>query len=590
MSDARSTRFVWLLLALTLFVAFAGIGRMDVVTDNEGQRATPPAEMVRSGHYLIPTINGKDYLAKPPLLYWAIAGAYKLTGKVSPISARAPTAASYVALVLCMYVLVRKETGEMPARWGALALLASPYVIERARWASLDVPLTLATFLAVLAFRAACASDNARRTAAFTLGSGIALGAAMLLKGPAPLLFMAAAWLAYMIVSARDTGVLLRHGTRATFALISLALVLWVVGPIAPVRFPVALVLFLAAWTWLALRHTRVGPRPLAVLAAAVAIGLVVAAPWCLAVLRVKGWAYCMALLNDQALTRTYAATRINSGTPIFYIVGLPVILAPWGLLLPFHVAKGLWGRASSLYKFSLVAGWLSVLTFSLIAGKEYEYILPAVPFLLIPTGRHLADLAQPSIAKWGNKWRDGMIVFLAFMGVGSAVYVTVAQSGHPALLVQAWLLGLGAAGLGFYGRRHAPHRLACIFCMALCVILIGMMSRAYHYTGQRSYKAIATATGGLLRAGHEVEAVKMTSAFDVFPAFAFYARTHVPTTLDLASVHRKMRGDTPYYCVLRQEILDNMSEPLPPGLAVPLMGPHTRKDLVVIGNRPMIE
>lgn len=197
----QSARFIWILLLLALFTAFFEIGRRDVVEDNEGQRATPPAEMLRTGNFLIPTLNGKDYLAKPPLLYWAVAGVYAATGTISPVTARIPTALCFVILVLCIYGFTRREAGEMAARWSALAVMISPYVVDRARYTELDIPLTLATFLAILSFRAACCAQSRQRTAAFTGLSGLTLGAAILLKGPVPLLFLCAAWLAQLIVT-----------------------------------------------------------------------------------------------------------------------------------------------------------------------------------------------------------------------------------------------------------------------------------------------------------------------------------------------------------------------------------------------------
>ena len=153
-------------MGLAFFTAFFEIGRRDVVDDNEGQRAAPPAEMLRRGDFIIPTINEDDYLKKPPLIYWMIAGVYALTGVISPVTARIPTAISFVVLVIGVYLYARRTMGESAARWGALALVTCPYLVDRGRYAELDTPLTLATFLAVIAFWKACDAPNGRsRTA-----------------------------------------------------------------------------------------------------------------------------------------------------------------------------------------------------------------------------------------------------------------------------------------------------------------------------------------------------------------------------------------------------------------------------------------
>lgn len=594
MRERSPIGFAWVLLALAVFASFFELARMDVVSDNEGQRATPPAEMLRSGHFIIPTINGADYLAKPPLLYWAIALVYSLTGHVTPFAARIPTAACYVALVMCVYLMTRREAGEMPARWSALAVLASPYVLERARWASLDIPLTLAVFLAIVAFRAACQTDSGRRATLLSLAAGVAFGAGILLKGPVPFLFIIPAALAQMIVTADDPDTALRYGIRGALTVFALAVVLWASASFARIGFPVPLVLCLALWAVLAWRcggGQRLR-RPLWVLLVTVAVGIALAAPWGLAVLSAKGWPYICNLINDQALTRTYSATRINSASPFYYVLALPIMLAPWGFLLPCQFSKRLWHNGSPLYRFSVLTGWLSVLLFSMIAGKEHEYVLPAAPFILIATGFHLSGIAGCVSGAWHTRWmrtwQRCMPPFLATIALGGAIYVSIFQSDHPRLLAEAWLLGIVALGLGFYGWKHMSGQLACIFAMVLCIIICGMLSRSYHYTGHRSPKTIAVTVGNLLKQGHDVEAVKMTSAFDVYPAFAFYAGTRVPTVTDPTKARDKLEGEEPYFCVLRQKTLEQASPPLAGDLAAPLLGPYTRKNLVLIGNAPL--
>ena len=591
-SNNHSRHFIWLLLALACFAVFVEIGRRDIVTENEGQRATPPAEMLRNGQFVIPTINGQDYLAKPPLLYWAIAGVYALTGVVSPGVARIPTALSFVALVLGVYLATRRRSGEITARWAAIALLASPYAMERARCAQLDIPLTLAVFGAVAGFRAACISRTAGRTALMTLVAGLSFGAAVLLKGPAPMLFLAPACLAQLVLNGSPDGAWRRPAIRGTVAVLALGMLLWLAGIAIPsigaaIPFPVALVLIAALWIALAWRYGGAGRGRIVVLWALVfAIGLAVAAPWGLLVLREKGWPFITHLIHSEALDRTHTATRINSGWPFYYVVALPFMFAPWGLLFIAQFSRRYWEEGAPLYRFSVLTAWMSIIAFSLIAGKEYEYILPAAPFLLIAAGHHLAALSgghcEAPWARWGRRWCDVMLALMALVAAGGAAYVVIFQF-HPTLAAEVLLLAAAALGLAWLGRRHAARRPVCLAGLALCVVMMGMLSQAYHYTGERSFKAVATAAGNLRRAGYNVEAVRMTSAFDVYPGFAFYARTDIPTLFSASTVRGKLESDEPYYCALRAKLLPN-----PPKEWV-LVGPH-RKDVVLLGNRPLPE
>jgi len=594
-AETASLRTVGLLLAVALCAALFETGRRDIVSDNEGQRATPPAEMLRSGDFVIPTINGKEYLSKPPLLYWAIAGVYKVTGSVSPVAARLPTALCFAVLAVGIYLVVRRESGEMPARWGAVAFLASPYVLERARCAMLDVPLALAVLLAVIGYRAACRSPGVARTSLLTALAGIALGAGILLKGPVPFLFLAPACLAQLALDDDGRDRWLRPGIYGTLAALGLGVVVWTARALAPgaldwLRFPVALALLAGIWGVLAWRHG--GPRRVrfvGIFLAVAAIGLAVAAPWAAAVVSQKGWPYVAQLLQSESLERTHTATAINSGHPAYYLVGLIGMLAPWGLLLHCHFSRSLWLRGTPLYRFCVLTGWLSVAAFSMIAGKEYEYVLPAVPFLLIASGYHLAEITggapEAWVTRWTRLWRDAMVGVLAVAGVGVALYA-VATERHPVLMAEAAVLAAATLALARHAWKNEARRLACVAGMAFCVILTGLLSQAFHYRGERSFKTIAQTAAALMDRGYDVEAVKMTSAFDVYPAFAFYAGRPVPTIINPARVRERLEGDAPYFCVLREERL-NGATGLDREFVKPLLGPH-RKGLVLVGNRPL--
>lgn len=591
--------FIGLLLALALFAAFFELGRADVVTDNEGQRATPPAEMVRSGHYIIPTINGKDYLAKPPLLYWTIAGIYSVTGTISPFMARIPSALCFTALVLCVYFYTRRCAGARAAQWAALATLASPYILQRSRVAELDIPLTLATFLSIVAYRAASREANPPwRTLLFTLFSGLALGAAIMLKGPAPFLFLIPAWLALLALSGDDDTVWILSGIRWTLFAMALGLVIWALSLVAPflvrwIRFPVALAIMVVAWGAIAWRRASAASRCrlTAILLASLVVGCCVAAPWCAAVIHEKGWDFAMRLIRSESLERTHTATNINSGSPLYYILALPGMLAPWGFLLIFHFSKTLWNRATPFCRFAVLSSWTSTLVFSLIAGKEYEYILPAIPLMLAATGCLLADYTagalEPALERWTTRWRDAFLALLAVAAVGFFVYILIEQR-NTTLIVESAVFTLAALAWSRYGWKNPSRRLITLFAITLCAWMMWLLVQSYKDTGKRSPQTIARVTGELLRAGHDVEAVKMTSAFDIYPGFAFYAGTPVPTVTDAEHVREKLEGPVPYYCVIRVQQLEQANMPVRQDLVKPLLGPFTSKRLILIGNRPL--
>lgn len=585
MNALRPWVFVVLLTVAAFAAVFFELGRMDVVTANEGQRAAPPAEMLRSGDYVVPTINGEPYINKPPLLYWAIAGVYRVFG-ISEWAARVPSALSSVALVLCIYFGFRRKAGEAPARWAAVAMLASPYFIERARWAELDIPLTLATFLGVLALCRAWSSACNYRATSSALMAGLGLGAALLLKGPALFLFTWAAWVGFSLVDGGSVDRAMRTcfgWTLRLFALeVAMKFAAWLFPSMDALQLPLALVGILLLWTWAAWHFGGANRlRRLGLTLGALGVGCVLFLAWGLAVLDRLGWDYIASLLGEQVVERTYTASEINSGSPLYYLLALPLMIAPAGFLLPLHFSRLVWLRNDGQYHFSVIAGWLSILLFSCIAGKEYEYILPAVPFLLLGAGYVLAGVElRPANAKtprWAALWQRVLHFALPMGALGTAVYVSMQQR-YPVLLVEVWTLAAGTVVFALWSaRKHIPVRLAAPFAMTLAVVLIALLGRAYHYTGGESPREIAGLAGALAREGYAVEAAK------VYPPFAFYAAT--PIAENMADVVQRLNGQEPYFYVTRDDFVAPLVAQAPNAREI-LRVPW--KDAVLIGNAPL--
>jgi len=73
----------------------------------EGRRILPALEMLKTGDWILPVMEGQPYVRKPPLTNWAIALSVSLTGTVSEFTARLPSALSVLALALAGALLLR---------------------------------------------------------------------------------------------------------------------------------------------------------------------------------------------------------------------------------------------------------------------------------------------------------------------------------------------------------------------------------------------------------------------------------------------------------------------------------------------------
>lgn len=588
MTRLRAYQFVLLLTALAALAVFLELGRMDVVTANEGQRAAPPAEMLRRGDLIIPTLNDRPYLTKPPLLYWAIAGVYAMTGVVSELTARIPTAVCGLLMALCIYFGLRRRTGEGAARWTALAMFSSPYFLERARWAEIDVPLTLATFLAVVLLERALSAERRPHRLANALGAGLALGAATMLKGPPPYLVFFSAWLVFVLLESPAAATALWTGAKYTAIAFAIGLALWGTAYLGlQLPFPAALALLVAAWFFLAALYAgRALLRSIPVILLALVVALACAIPWAVAVLQRIGWTQLQALLNYEVVQRTHTATAINSGSPFFYAIALPIMLAPWGLLLPLHVSAPHWVDSNRYYRFSMLTGWLSVAIFSLIAGKEYEYILPAVPFLLVPLGYHLEELSYGAVpgwtGVWGRWWLRIMSVLIPVGAVGIVIWTLTAEFHWP-LLIETSVIALIIVAIMFFRGRPDFSRVA--ICVPLLVTSV-LLTRSFHYTGERSPKELATLCSRLLEAGYTVEGTitPENPISVVTPAIIYYLGHPIGADAKPESIRAKLEGDAPYFYLTREKQLESYGEDEADRMRV--FGPVTSKDYVLLGNR----
>jgi len=118
-TNVRSWRRDLLLLVLGfgLLLAFK-LGSAPLANPDEGRYAEIPREMVATGDWVTPRLDGVNYFEKPPLLYWTGALCYKFLGS-SEWSMRAGPALFALAGILLTYAAARRlhdrETGLVSA-------------------------------------------------------------------------------------------------------------------------------------------------------------------------------------------------------------------------------------------------------------------------------------------------------------------------------------------------------------------------------------------------------------------------------------------------------------------------------------------
>jgi 4-amino-4-deoxy-L-arabinose transferase-like glycosyltransferase len=381
---------------------------------DEGRYVGVAWEMLRSGDWLTPTLNGLPYFHKPPLFYWITAASLSTFG-MNEWAARAAPLLGATLAAMSLFLFVRRWINERAARLALLLLLVQPFFFIGAQFANLDMLVAgcitaTITLLAHSALRREHQTPHRSALAAAYAMAALGVLAKGLIGFVIPALVIGA-WL------------LLRWRWRTLLGL------LWLPG---------ALLFVLIAGPWFVLMHQRFPD-------------------------------FLHYFFVVQHFER-FAAGGFNNAMPFwFYPVALAIFSLPW---LPWRVwsfgaqrlAAGQADRPVRL----LMGVWLAtvLLFFSLPQSKLLGYVLPAVP----PLAFWLADgyLTQPAPSTalerlWAASTALATLLGLAIVGwlavhpmhssrpVASAL-ATQRQAGEP-----VFVLGNYPFDLPFYARLREP-------------------------------------------------------------------------------------------------------------------------------------
>ena len=337
-----------LLLALALALAWFGtLEQRRLINPDEGRYAEIPREMVASGDWVTPRLNGIKYFEKPALQYWATAAAYSAFGE-------------------------HHWTARLwPALTGFLGILATGFAASRLFGARAG--LVAAAVLAGSVLWNVIGHVN-------TLDMGVSF-------------FLAAAVFA-LCLSERD-GVAAREGGRwrdGAWVLLALAVLSkGLIGLVLPAATVVAYALWQRDWGLLG----RIRPwRGLAILIA-------VTAPWFIAV-SLANPEFARFFFIHEHFERFLTKSHGRYQEPWYFVPILLVGILPWVAALPGSIAAGFRAQPGLRFqpqRFLLVWSIVVFGFFSASSSKLASYILPIFPALAVLVGVHLAG--QPRRLAW---------------------------------------------------------------------------------------------------------------------------------------------------------------------------------------------
>jgi 4-amino-4-deoxy-L-arabinose transferase-like glycosyltransferase len=365
---AAAAIVAWLLLS---------IAWRPLMLPDEGRYAGVAWEMLRSGDWLTPRLDGLPFFHKPPLFYWITAASMALFG-LHPAAARAASLLGAVAVGCALYLFVRRWGGRPAARAGLMVLATLPMFFLGAQFANLDMLV------------AGC------------IGCTVLLGA-------------------HTMLAAEDRQ---PHGraAAATWAVAGLGvLAKGLIGFVLPGAI-------LLAWA-LAMRRPR---RVLALLTCGpgVLLFLAIVLPWHLAMqARHPGFLHYYIVVQHW---QRFGQGGFNNVQPFwFYPVVLIVLGLPWCAWLPALRRRAFWSDPVRGDLRVLMATWFAVVVvfFSMPASKLIGYVLPALP----PMAVLIAEAAGATAGQLAPRWRGvAVAAALVCLAVTGTLAVWPRADGRP--------------------------------------------------------------------------------------------------------------------------------------------------------------
>lgn len=380
---------------------------------DEGRYVGVAWEMLRSGDWLTPTLNGLPYFHKPPLFYWITASSLGLLGHHEFAARVAPILGATLG-AMTLFLFVRRWADERTARATLVALLAQPLWLIGSQFANLDMLVAgCITATIVLLAHAALSAEQGGPYRGALAGAYASAACGILAKGLIGFVLPALAIFVWLVLARR---------WRLLFKL------LWLPG---------------------------------------IALFLALVLPWFVA-MQQRFPDFLNYFFVVQQFDR-FAAGGFNNPQPFwFYLAVLAIFFLPWLPWLPRLFRERCRADSAQQAVRLLMLVWPAsvVLFFSIPQSKLLGYVLPAVPpltflvaqgYLLRSSGSRKSRRLWALSAAVPVALAAGLIAWLAVFPVRSMrdfgdVLDAQRRAGEPIYMLDRYYFDLP-----FYANLQAP-------------------------------------------------------------------------------------------------------------------------------------
>lgn len=331
MHPSTLAKRVYILLFIIVIAFYLyGLGQLPLLGPDEPRYAQVAREMFLNRDLITPTLGGHTWFEKPALLYWLIAGSFKVFG-VSEWSARLGPAICGVLTIFAVWC-VGRQVDRSFGFWALIVMAGCLGLIVFSRAASFDVVVTM-TATWSLALFLLHELPTTKRKRLLLAGFYSFIGLSLLAKGL--------------------VGIVIPFGVVAFYYLLRR-------------QWPQSSVLVSLIW--------------------GIPLALAVSAIWYGPVIARHGWSFIDEFFVQHHFAR-YVSNKYHHPQPIwFYPVIILMLVLPWTVHLIAALARvRSWNwrgddSVSTVRVFSLAWLLFPIIFFSFSGSKLPGYIVPAVP------------------------------------------------------------------------------------------------------------------------------------------------------------------------------------------------------------------
>ncbi len=477
-------------VAFTSF--YFNLGSYGLLNDNEGLYAEIPREMLISGDFILPHLNGVPYIEKPPLLYWLIAFSYHLFGVNESAARFIPATSGFLTFFILTWFLWRlgRETSSIIA---GLIWSTSLGVIVLSRTVMFDMLLTCLLTLTLTSYY----MWVVKRTRIYLSTAYIALALAILTKGMVALVLTIMVIIVFTFIKNQHRSLSFAQGVGKTLK------------DLTDLLSPLEITIFLT-----------------------------ITVPWHV-IMAVRAKHFLWFYFINEDLLRFLGLREPHdyySGPFYYYLIRVFAFLFPWCFMLPVlllrssrsYVTGYLQRPGKRTLQVFLWTWFLTFLAFFTISrAKANYYMITGTPPLIILMALKLKD--------YHLDLRKILFPFLVTAGLGlSMIFAWVASSRQiprlwvytqaitPAMLYTLGISCIGGIILCWVSRRRWPLGASCLAFTAfslifLCIALDVAHNREDNFSEKNLVKAIlAQNKGAHIYLYHDFEKLSST---------VFYAR-----------------------------------------------------------------